>query len=88
MSAVNDAPPDFEYNEQPLPIENVHIRLGIGICHDVCPWSTVHMSPLWGFGYLVYAACYKHVAPLGLNAPVFLSSKGLGDLTPTNSIVR
>ena len=26
------------------------------------------MSPLWGFGCLVYAAFYKHVAPLGLNA--------------------
>ena len=24
------------------------------------------MSPLWGFGYLVHAACYKHAAPLGL----------------------
>ena len=26
------------------------------------------MSPLWGFGYLVYAVFYKHVAPLGLKA--------------------
>ena len=26
------------------------------------------MSPLWGFGYLVHAVFYKHVAPLGLNA--------------------
>ena len=26
------------------------------------------MSPLWGFGCLVYAAFYKHAAPLGLNA--------------------
>ena len=26
------------------------------------------MSPLWGFGYLVHAVCYKHIAPLGLNA--------------------
>ena len=26
------------------------------------------MSPLWGFGCLLYAACYKHAAPLGLNA--------------------
>ena len=25
------------------------------------------MSPLWGFGYLVYAVFYKHAAPLGLN---------------------
>ena len=28
----------------------------------------VHMSPLWGFRCLVHAACYKHVAPLGLTA--------------------
>ena len=28
----------------------------------------VYMSPLWGFGYLVYAVFYKHAAPLGLNA--------------------
>ena len=28
----------------------------------------VHMSPLWGFGYLVCAVFYKHAAPLGLNA--------------------
>ena len=30
--------------------------------------SRYHMPPLWGFGYLVYAVFYKHVAPLGLNA--------------------
>ena len=30
-----------------------------------------HMSPRWGFGYLVCVACYKHVAPLGLNAGQF-----------------
>ena len=28
------------------------------------------MSPLWGFGYLVYAVFYKHAAPLGLNTDV------------------
>ena len=50
------------------------------------PVSRYHMSPLWGFGYLVHAACYKHAAPLGLNAPVLLSSDGLGNPTPTNSI--
>ena len=26
------------------------------------------MSPLWGFGCLVYPVFYKHAAPLGLNA--------------------
>ena len=31
------------------------------------------MSPLWGFGYLVHAACYKHAAPLGLNTGAFPS---------------
>ena len=36
---------------------------------------------------LVYAAFYKHVAPLGLNAPVILLSSGLGNPTPTNSTV-
>ena len=30
--------------------------------------NCIHLSPLWGFGYLVYAVFYKHVAPLGLNA--------------------
>ena len=30
-------------------------------------------------------AFYKHVAPLGLNAPVLLSSNGLGNPTPTSS---
>ena len=35
-----------------------------------------HLSPLWGFRCLVYAACYKHAAPLGLNARVHLSSSG------------
>ena len=30
----------------------------------VSPCS-IHMSPLWGFGYLVYAVFYKHAAPLG-----------------------
>ena len=33
---------------------------------------------------LVYAAFYKHVAPLGLNAPVILLSSGLGNPTPTH----
>ena len=28
----------------------------------------VHMSPLWGFKTFVCRACYKHAAPLGLNA--------------------
>ena len=56
---------------------------------------------VWGFGYLVYAVFYKHVAPLGLNAAQFavrhhrrrhnrgLVSKpdGLGNPTPTDSSV-
>ena len=50
---------------------NVYVKLGVGICHDAYPWGTVHMSPLWGFGCLVYAACYKHAAPLGLNTAQF-----------------
>ena len=45
------------------------------------------MSPLWGFKMFVYRMFYKHVAPLGLNAPVLLSSDGLGNPTPTNSMV-
>ena len=27
---------------------------------------SIHMSPLWGFGYLRILRCYKHAAPLGL----------------------
>ena len=59
------------------------------------------MSPLWGFGYLVHAVCYKHAAPLGLKAPTHQNSKhgihrrgevsspdGLGNPTPTVSTVR
>ena len=56
------------------------------------------MSPLRGFGYLVYAACYKHVAPLGLNAAQFAaryplwgefsSPSGLGNPTPTDPASR
>ena len=30
--------------------------------------APIHMSPLWGFGCLLYAVFYKHAAPLGLNA--------------------
>ena len=57
------------------------------------------MSPLWGFGYLVYAACYKHSAPLGLNTSTHQNSRhgihrrglvsspdGLGNPTPTHPI--
>ena len=36
------------------------------------------MSPLWGFGCLVYAAFYKHVAPLGLNAEKFATPASIG----------
>ena len=53
--------------------------------------------PSEALGYLVYAACYKHVAPLGLNASQFAarypswgavsSPSGLGDPTPTGSRV-
>ena len=59
-----------------------------------------HMSPLWGLGYLVYAACYKHVAPLGLNTSTHQNSRhgihrrgevtspdGLGNPTPTHPMV-
>ena len=58
-----------------------------------------HMSPLWGFGYLVHAAFYKHAAPLGLSAAHqiqdtasivgawFPRPSGLGDPTPTVSTV-
>ena len=28
------------------------------------------MSPLWGFRVFAYPVCYKHAAPLGLNAPM------------------
>ena len=36
----------------------------------VSPCS-INMSPLWGFGCLLYAVFYKHAAPLGLNATQF-----------------
>ena len=48
----------------------------------VSPCS-INMSPLWGFGYLVYAVFYKHAAPLGVNATQFAarySSWGRGYL--------
>ena len=58
----------------------------------------VHLSPLWGFRYLVYRVCYKHVAPLGLNASQFAarypswgefsSPSGLGNPTPTDPTSR
>ena len=28
--------------------------------------NAAHMSPRWGFRYLVYPVCYTHAAPLGL----------------------
>ena len=34
--------------------------------------SRSHMSPLWGFRILGCPVLYKHVAPLGLNAPMNL----------------
>ena len=56
------------------------------------------MSPLWGFKIFVYRVCYKHVAPLGLKAPMHQNSRdgiqrrgevtsadGLGNPTPTDS---
>ena len=79
---------------------NICCALSVGATLVVAQFS-FHMSPLWGFGYLVHAACYKHAAPLGLkcsNAPNWrraiyrrgLVSKpsGLGDPTPTVSTVR
>ena len=59
------------------------------------------MSPLWGFKIFVYRVCYKHVAPLGLKAPMHQNSRdgihrrggvaspnGLGNPTPTDSPAR
>ena len=34
-----------------------------------CIPFSINMSPLWGFGCLVYPVFYKHVAPLGLKDP-------------------
>ena len=57
------------------------------------------MSPRWGLGYLVYVACYKHVAPLGRKCRTicgtasivgawFPRPTGWGDPTPTGLTVR
>ena len=77
---------------------NICCALSVGATLVVAQFS-FHMSPLWGFGYLVHAACYKHSAPLGLNAPAHQNSRhgihrrgevsspdGLGNPTPTVSI--
>ena len=40
--------------------------------------NATHMSPRWGFRYLVYPVCYKHAAPLGLNAKTGKSENGIG----------
>ena len=45
-----------------------------------------HVAPLGLWCVWCMPPCYKHVAPLGLNARVHLSSDGLGNPTPTNSI--
>ena len=67
---------------------------------SVCSRSNFRASrftcrPAGALGYLVYAACYKPVAPLGLNAAQFAarypswgeftSPSGLGNPTPTDS---
>ena len=62
----------------------------------VRPNTTLRSS---GAGYLVYAACYKHIAPLGLNAAMHRNSRhcihrggevtlpsGLGNPTPTDRV--
>ena len=41
------------------------------------------MSPLWGFGIFAYPVCYKHAAPLGLNAKMGKTDNGI-DLIRNN----
>ena len=41
-------------------VTSVERKTGVRASDDV------HVSPLWGLGYLVYRVFYKHVAPLGL----------------------
>ena len=70
---------------------------------SVCSRSNFRASrftcrPAGALGYLVYAACYKPVAPLGLNAAEFAarypswgeftSPSGLGNPTPTDPTSR
>ena len=72
----------------------IRVLRPIRLIRDSDQWD---MSPLWGFGVFVCAACYKHAAPLGLSAAKLtachlyrrgLVSKpsGLGDPTATVSI--
>ena len=45
---------------------NMNVKLGIGISHDVLPLGNFsHVAPL-GLGVFVYSVFYKHAAPLGL----------------------
>ena len=41
------------------------------------------MSPLWGFRIFAYPVCYKHAAPLGLNAKMGKTDNGI-DLIRNN----
>ena len=41
------------------------------LCHlPIFPYPGGTCRPAGALGYLVYAACYKHAAPLGLNDPL------------------
>ena len=65
-SQPRESPVDLPiHREHPSKRERSCVKYSLRITHHV---SCCDMSPLWGFGYLVYAACYKHAAPLGLNA--------------------
>ena len=77
------SPPVFWFSASPRRC----VKYSFRITHYVSPYYVITCRPSGALRYLVYAACYKHAAPLGLNAPVHLSSSGLGNPTPTGSTV-
>ena len=80
------ATPDFECNGPPHPIENVHTRTQQNRSAILFVFVVLFTCrPSGALGYLLCGVFYKHVAPLGLNAPVLLSSNGLGNPTPTHT---
>ena len=56
---------------------DMNVKLGIGISHDVFLKNCSHAAPLWGFRTFGLPVSYKHAAPLGLSEPIrpcFLTS--------------
>ena len=77
----------WECNGPPHPMRHVHTRTQQNRSAILFVFVVLfNVAPTGALGYLLCGVFYQNMSlPLGLNAPVLLSSNGLGNPTPTDT---